>query len=558
MIDETRVYSKTLAFGLTGVAVFYATMTTYQLMSGAQPAHKWFLAYPIEAISCYGVIPVLMFLATRFSWAKLPAIIYYHIALIIISVWFTEVYSPFTPVWTMYTLVAFIYFGWKGFISSILGLFTMAAWYVFAFSKDLLPSFTVYVILAILVCTITTCTAYLFARVIREGQMKNRALQKSEHSEQQRATQLNALLNSIREPVLTVDANGVITSQNAALNELLNSNQSFIGRIADDIIQLRTIDGRTVKLTELFATLAETMTRDDLVIANSSMSRYVEVQLSRIGKTFNAEDSGVVVLLRDITKQKTLEDEKDEFISVTSHELRTPIAVIEGGIGNIELLRSKHIDDHRFDDALSVARQQISSLARIVNDISTISRAEKGDGGSVEDIQFGQLLIELQNKYKEEAEKRSLVLRLDIADNLPVITTSRVYLTEIIEDFVKNALKYTREGGATIKAGLVNDGRVYCDVIDTGIGINDEDKKRIFEKFYRSEDYRTRETGGTGLGLYEAKILATKIDASIQVASQIDKGSVFRLTLPIKAVKLQLAAPVQQPQPQVAQQVAAS
>jgi len=535
---------------------FYTTMTTYQLMSGSPPVHQWWLAYPIEVISGYFVIPTLMFLATKYPWAKLPAIIYFHVAVAITMVWFTEVYSPFTVVWTMYTLVAFIYFGWKGFIASTLVLLAEILWYVLGFAGDLLPSFTVYGMLSILVFTITTCTSYLFARVIREGQDKNVALRKSERLEQQRAGQLNVLLNSIREPVLTVDAAGIVTSQNAASVSLFNTNESYVGRSIDDVLQLRTRDNQAVKVTDLFVSLQQTMTRDDFVFANSSVLRYVELQLSRIGQTFDAgdESAGVVVLIRDITKQKTLEEEKDEFISVTSHELRTPIAVIEGGISNIETLRSRNVDDSRLDDALSEAHKQIVSLARIVNDISTISRAEKGDGGSAEEINFAQLLIDLQAKYKAEAEAKSLVLRLEVPENLPTIITSRMYLGEIIENFIKNGIKYTQMGGVTVKAGLLEDGRVYCDVIDTGVGISDADKTRVFEKFYRSEDYRTRETGGTGLGLYEAKILATKIDAYIQVASAIDRGSVFRLTLPIKAVKLQITktqyAVRPQPQPQ--------
>lgn len=544
MIDDTRVFSKLVATGVILIGVFYASMTTIQLASGQPSQHEWLLGYPLHAISFYIVVPALFILGTRYPNFKLPALIYFHIAIINAQVWFTEVYSPFTVVWSMYCVISLIYFGWKGFIGSAGALVFAASWYVLAFADSHKPNFEVYAILSALVVTITIATAYLFSKIIKISQDRNVSLMVSESREVQRANQLDALLNAIREPVFTVDSFGLITSQNGAVQQLFNLKASFVGQQVDDILKLKTRAGLPTLVSELIAATSQSLVREDLVFSTAASERFVEVQINRIHATDGILSAGVVIQVRDITKQKTLDDEKDEFISVTSHELRTPIATIEGCLGNIEVLRRKRVDDDRLDEAITTARTQIASLARIVNDISTISRAEQGDGETIKDIDVTKLLIDIQTKHKAEAEAKSLVLRLEAADSMPVISTSAAYLTSIVENFVKNGIKYTKEGGVTIKSGLLEDGRVFIDVIDTGIGVPDEDKVHIFEKFYRSEDYKTRETGGTGLGLYEAKILATKIDAYIQVVSEVGRGSVFRLTLPMKAIKYHPSVPV--------------
>ena len=537
MIDETRVYSKLVASGLIGIGLFYAVMTTYQLASGAPSEHSWAFGYPLHAIMFFVVVPILFILGTRYPKFKLPAIIAFHIGGMNAQIWFTEVYSPFTVVWSMYIVITMMYFGWWGFVASASCLVVSCVWYVVAFSASLKPSPDVYIMLSALVVTITIATAYLFSKIIKIGRDKNVSLADSQKRELVRANQLDALLNTMREPVVTVDGTNIISSQNEAVQILFNIKASFVGQQVDDVFKLKTRDGTPKMVSELISATPLASVRDDLILMSGTMERFVEVQVTRIRQAEGIVSGGTVLQVRDITKQKTLDDEKDEFISVTSHELRTPIATIEGCLSNIQILRKKRVDDDRLDEAITTAQTQIISLARIVNDISTISRAEMGDGDSMKDVDLAKLLLDIQTKYKSEADRKSLVLRLEIQENVPMLTTSYTYLTGIIENFVKNALKYTREGGITIKAGLLDDGRVYCDVIDTGIGISDEDKTRIFDKFYRSEDYRTRETGGTGLGLYEAKILATKIDAYIQVVSEPGRGSVFRLTLPMKVIK---------------------
>jgi signal transduction histidine kinase len=130
--------------------------------------------------------------------------------------------------------------------------------------------------------------------------------------------------------------------------------------------------------------------------------------------------------------------------------------------------------------------------------------------------------------YLPEAEKKNLKLDLDVTTNLPAVRTSRLYLEEIMQNFITNAIKYTKIGGVTLSGHQTKEGVVVA-IKDTGIGISKSDQRHIFEKFYRSEDYRTRESSGTGLGLYISKKLAEKMNITIKFESRLNHGSTFIL-----------------------------
>jgi signal transduction histidine kinase len=167
----------------------------------------------------------------------------------------------------------------------------------------------------------------------------------------------------------------------------------------------------------------------------------------------------------------------------------------------------------------------------MINDLSTLSRAERGVGDEIEEININRLLHDLFEKYTPQMQEKSLSLDLDVESNLPEIKTSRLYLEEILENFLTNALKYTKTGSVTIGARLNKETGLRLWVKDSGIGMSKSDLEHIFEKFYRSEDYRTREIGGTGLGLYVVSKLAAKLNTRIEVESRLNHGSTFAFTL---------------------------
>lgn len=542
MTDQTRVLPKSLAFTMIGFLVFFAAVDIILLLSGGTPPpHSTPSTFAFVFISAFLINPLLVLLGTRFSLFKLLAILWFNLTTGLMVLWFSEIVSPFTALWSMIILLTSMYYGWRGFAGSAGFLIVIATLYCVLYADDLSTSITEYIGMASMVVCMTVVTSYFFMRIIADGRRKNQELLEARKSEQMQVNRQNTLLNSISDAVLTLNRYGRITSQNAAAQAFFDTNKSLIGRDLETLLPLTDADDEQVKFHEFVYTVKTTLLRDDLstTTGGSEEKRHISLQMSRIRSTFDDdEEYGVVVIIRDITKQKSLEEEKDEFISVASHELRTPVAIAEGSLSNLLVMYEKDADVSVLHEAAQTAYTQVIYLSKIINDLSTLSRAERGVGDVVEEIDVKELLHDLYTRYETEASEKTLHLNLDIDTNLPHIETSRLYLEEILQNFVTNAIKYTKEGSVTIAARLLPSGHIECAVTDTGIGISKADLEHIFEKFYRSEDYRTRETSGTGLGLYVVRKLADKLETEVKVESRLDHGSTFSFVLPLKSKHL--------------------
>ena len=244
-------------------------------------------------------------------------------------------------------------------------------------------------------------------------------------------------------------------------------------------------------------------------------------------------DSGYIVIMRDITKEKSLEEERDEFISVVSHELRTTVAIAEGNISNAIFMNSNAKNTKMTKESLDQAHEQVVFLANMINDLATLSRAERADVVmEVTSVDPAALLHALGQDYEPEAATKKLKLTVSSAKDVKPLFTSELYLHEILQNFITNAIKYTKTGSIVVHVRNNKNGDAVFSVADTGIGLSKADQKRVFDKFFRSEDFRTRESSGTGLGLYVTSKLAHKLGASISLESVLNKGTTFTITVP--------------------------
>lgn len=533
MIDDTKVLTKPVAYIFIGLALYIGISDIYLLaVDATKPPHfNWWAMY-FTLFSVFLINPVVMILGTRSSLFKLIAIAWLQITTGVMLLFFAEIYGPFTALWSMMILIAAIYDGWRGFIFSSSLLVVIAAAYCLLFAPELKPDFVGYVTQTITLVSFTIAASYFFTYVMMASRRKNHDLMMTQKSEMLQVNRLNTLLNSISDAVLTLNRYGRVTSQNAAAQAFFDTNESLIGRDIDRILQLTDTGDQPVSARDIMGQAKNTLLRDDLSTGEGGDTRHVSLQMSRIRSTFDDdEEYGVVVIIRDITKQKTLEEEKDEFISVTSHELRTPVTIAEGSLSNLLVMEGRNAAPEKLREAAEMAHEQVLYLAKMINDLSTLSRAERGVGDEVEEIDINELLHQLFEKYTPEMQEKSLGLDMDVEPNLPRVKTSRLYLEEILENFLTNALKYTKTGTVTIGGNLVEGKTIRLWVKDSGIGMSKSDLDHIFEKFYRSEDYRTRETGGTGLGLYVVSKLAAKLNTKIDVESRLNHGSTFSFTL---------------------------
>lgn len=346
---------------------------------------------------------------------------------------------------------------------------------------------------------------------------------------------LTSLINSMADGVLAIDEKGKIVVTNGAALNILDVNTTLSGKQLRNILKLIDKNNQPLDLTETIKNTKTQFASRDWRLAypdGSTINLYVSLAPVRLGYGQKGM-KGYVLLLRDITHEKSLEEERDEFISVVSHELRTPIAIAEGNIGNAEFIYEKSgLSNPAIAEALKTAHDQINFLAGMINDLSTLSRAERGKlAVEIESINTHELINELASIYGPQADAKGLELRLETDPHLEMLNTSRLYTKEILQNFITNAVKYTEKGNVTVGARSKKNGVEFY-VTDSGIGISKADKEKVFDKFFRSEDFRTRQNSGTGLGLYVTMKLARLIHAEIDVESELDKGSTFTIFIP--------------------------
>jgi two-component system, OmpR family, phosphate regulon sensor histidine kinase PhoR len=345
---------------------------------------------------------------------------------------------------------------------------------------------------------------------------------------------LLSLVNSMVDGVIAVDEKVRIDIYNGAALNILDINSTIhnqsLGRYCDLVDQ----NNQPVDVVELIRSTRMATVNRDLRLRykdGSTINLYLSIAPVRFGFG-KLGKRGYVLLLRDITREKSLEEERDEFISVVSHELRTPITIAEGNISNALFVMGKGGNDDQLKDAMKQAHAQILFLASMINDLSTLSRAERGVlKVEVEPINVHDLVVDLARNYTPDASKKGLSIKTDISPHLEILSSSKLYVREVMQNFITNAVKYTEKGHVTIGAKPADKG-VYIWVEDTGIGISHADLERIYDKFFRSEDFRTRQNNGTGLGLYVTMKLARLVHAEITTESELNKGSCFTVFFP--------------------------
>lgn len=487
----------------------------------------------------YLVSSALMFLSfaqLKFPGSRTRGVAFYLAAYhICVGIGMFFVYGMNTPmvlVWGILSLITVIYFGIGASLLSLGALVGVFVLYsnTIGFKESWFP------------INLITCFIFLGAIVViyaylqEETYRKQEKLVEARNEERAQRQALLTTINSTSQAMFTLSAKGKVLLYNSAFLALIDTNVSLEKVSIEKIMPLKYEDGKKFDYAKALNEKFQ-FSSDELVYPLADNDRLnIRLDINRVFDESNQEDIRLqqfVCTARDITKEKSLEEERDEFISVVSHELRTPITVAEGTLSNAMVMADrKDIPAEVARKSLSLAHDQIRFLANMVNDLSTLSRAERDDVGSAENIDVRFLMNSLFNEYAPQAKRSGLAMDLDIGTDLGAVHTNELYLKELLQGFITNAIKYTKKGTVTLMAKKHSKVITFT-VKDTGIGIAKSDQSKIFGKFYRSEDYRTRETGGTGLGLYIATKLSRKIGTEVKVKSRLNHGSSFSIELPL-------------------------
>ncbi len=448
--------------------------------------------------------------------------------IILLTLSYTTFLAPTTYLFAVSIIAAYIYLDMRGLYMSV-GILALIALIDAIVTQAYIEAFTI--------STITAITGGIIAASMRGRSVDQAEVDSSKKQAIIQHDRTITLINNLADAVVSTDADGYITAHNAAVLNLLDTNADLDDQMIDTVLTLEDTEHHKQSMLALLQAATNVTVRDDLLAVVSGEPLRIEVTYAPIRSTYSTtgdkQFKGYVIILRDITSAKSLEEERDEFISVVSHELRTPITIAEGTISNVQLMMDRSdVPKEKLQEAVDMAHDQVVFLARMVNDLSTLSRAERGVADTAEAIDVDELIHGLYSEYHPHAEEKGLRLDLHMPGRIGHVLASRLYLKELLQNFITNAIKYTKQGSITITVSKTREGLITMAVKDTGIGISKADQKRIFDKFFRAEDYRTRETNGTGLGLYVAVKLARKLGTDISLQSRLNHGSTFSISLP--------------------------
>lgn len=356
------------------------------------------------------------------------------------------------------------------------------------------------------------------------------------------SNQSDIVINAIADGVVAVDGQGIVQLINPAAQQIIGwFKQDALRLDYRSVLQLFNHKNESVSETQdpvqQCLHTNEKIETDGLQLATTSGKKImVSLLVSPIGQI----GSGVIIVFRDITAQRAEERQQAEFISTASHEMRTPVAAIEGYIG-LALNPQTATIDEKAKLYLAKAHESAQHLGRLFQDLLDISKAEDGRlDNNPRVIDLVAYVRDITLSFNHLAVTKGLVLlyKPDTSSSADQKLTPAFFvqadadhLREVTANLIENAIKYTKSGDVTVNV-LGDDAHVEIAVTDTGIGIPQEDISHLFQKFYRVDNSDTREIGGTGLGLYLCRRLVETMGGRIWVTSEYGRGSTFHIEMP--------------------------
>ncbi|MBQ3261124.1 PAS domain-containing protein [Candidatus Saccharibacteria bacterium] len=356
-------------------------------------------------------------------------------------------------------------------------------------------------------------------------------------------------LNTIRDGVIIVDPNGVIQFMNPAAVEITGCDKAdnAVGLDFLLVMKFETTEGEKIEdsnnlLKNAITTNQAFETRNYVLIAGANEKKTpVAITMTPSGDT----RSNRIITFRNIAKELEEEGAQTEFISTASHEMRTPVASIEGYLG-LALNPQTATIDARARQYLESAHSASQHLGNLFKDLLDVTKLDdRRVRAHLMPIELSGFVKKFSDEYLSKFREKNINYSFG-ADNNKKGKFSREktieqtvytfadpdFLGEILSNLIENAIKYTPEGGA-VWINVQGDGdRALINVTDTGIGIAAEDLQHIFQKFYRADNSQTRTVGGTGLGLYLVKQRTESMDGRVWAESAFGEGSTFYVSLP--------------------------
>jgi signal transduction histidine kinase len=336
--------------------------------------------------------------------------------------------------------------------------------------------------------------------------------------------QLEAILNSTPDPVLVTDASNRLILANPAAAQVFDVK---IGKDDHPFIE------KTIQVKAL----------NELLSSSTNERRSTEVRMPD-GKTYLAMASsmnadgrtvGRVCVLRDVSQLKEIDTLKSDFVSTVSHDLRSPLTLMRGYASMLEMAGDLNEQQKNY---VRMIVQGVDNMAKLVNNLLDLGRIDFGVGLQVESIPILDIVERVTSSLQLQAKQKNISLGVEIPRDLPnTVEADQALLHQALYNLVENALKYTPDGGVVTIGLQPTPTTLTFAVQDTGCGIPESDIPRLFEKFYRGTNREALAQRGTGLGLAIVKSIAERHSGKVWVKSELNKGSIFFLQIPLTQPK---------------------
>jgi PAS domain S-box-containing protein len=352
--------------------------------------------------------------------------------------------------------------------------------------------------------------------------------------------QLDAIIEQSADGVMILDSRWRITTFNRAMERLTGwPREEAIGRPCAEVLAIQTAQGVNICLVDCPLQRqppATNPTAEGWITSRDGRRLYVRSHYS-VQRGPQGEFQGAIANVRDVTDQKIEEEMQSTFISVISHELKTPVSIIKG---YAETLAREDADWDRdtLRDGLKVIGEEADRLAQQIGGLLEVSRLQAG-GIRLEltDWALPPLAEQVVERFAGQAGER-FSFELRFPDDFPAVHADYERTREVLENLISNAVKYSPDGGTIRIMGRATADRAIVSVSDQGIGIPPEEQGKLFRRFYRVDNRLRRETQGAGLGLFLARAIVEAQGGQIWVESAPGRGSRFSFTVPLATPQL--------------------
>ncbi|MGS0644851.1 two-component system histidine kinase PnpS [Staphylococcus hominis] len=349
-----------------------------------------------------------------------------------------------------------------------------------------------------------------------------RRLQKLNNKQKMQSNRLKTTLENIPSSVLMIDKQGEIVIANHAYYEVFKpdskvENKDYTVHLDKEIQHL---------IIESFKTEKPLHEQIELYI-NDVHQKYFDVSCIPILSKAKKKLQGMVVVLHDITNLKKLENLRREFVANVSHELKTPITSIKGFAET--LIEGAKNDEQSLEVFLNIILKESNRIESLVMDLLDLSHIEQQTEIETTYVNLSDLAHNTIHNLQTQAKYKNIAIKSEIENDV-IIEAHEGKLSQVITNLLSNAINYSYENNKVIVRVYREDIKVNLEIQDYGIGIDKKDQKHIFERFYRVDKARSRDSGGTGLGLSITKHIVEALHGTIMVESELNKGSLFRVS----------------------------